>query len=340
MSNTLSAYIKGVLRERRVQKERRLRKEIIVREAIEHAVEGTDKSIRLALGYQRKLSQATEYCLGYADQLVDAIPEAIEFSRKTFASDPLVNAFFVNADALQTAFSHSSELRDFLESPENSGLTECCALLCMKKTEKNVFGMQLVGDMVQKDIAQTNVSFADYQISWPAAIESETRKALKQCLFDGVVTSVLERMSANRARKKDLDQQRYLLQNKLKNLENLPAGTADKPLRVEQLKTRLALIEEQRRKVNRNTPLDYLHQLNYALSHPEELVRLSLTSLTLSRLGVKVADDSAQKGSRIDLAEVEIGVSNRRVVVLAKFPTEEIQPQKDLVEEATRYLSV
>ena len=340
MSTTLGAYLRGILRDRRAQKARLLRREAVVREAIEQAVDGTDKSIRLALGYQRKLTQATEYCLGYADRLVDAIPASIEFSGKTFASDPRVNAFFVNVESLQNAFSHSSELRDFLDSPENQGLSECCALLCMRKTEKNVFGMQLVGDMVQREVAQISVSFTDYQVGWPAARESETRKSLKQCLFDGVINSVLERMSSDRARTKECHRQRHLLQNKLKTLENQPADTADRALQIEQVKARLTAVEERRRKVSRNTPLDYLHQLNHALSHPEELVRLELSSLTLNRFGVKIDQGSEQKGDRIDLAEVEIGSSNRRVVVLARFPIDEIQPRKDMVEEAARYLSV
>ena len=50
-------------------------------------------------------------------------------------------------------------------------------------------------------------------------------------------------------------------------------------------------------------------------------------------VGARV-DDETVLTTLDDLAEVEIGVSNRRVVVLARFPTEEIQPQKDLVEEA------
>ena len=343
MTSRLNAYLKGILRERRAEKEARLRRSNIVNQAIERAIEGTDKSIRLALGYQRKLFQAAEYCLDYADRLVDSIPPAMEFSKQAFARDPRINAFFVNSDALQNAFSHSSELQDFLESPENRGLTECCALLCMKKTEKNVFGMQLVGDMVQRDIAQTNVNFNDHQISWPAAVEADTRISLKQCLFDGVVTSVLERMSANRALKKELDQQRYLLKKKLQTLEHAapdPAEAAERHIQFEQARSRLETIESQRWRAGRNTPVDYLNQLKYALGHPEELVRLKMTSLTLSRLGVKIPEDSAQKGDRIDLAEVEIGKSDSRVVVLAKFPTNEIQPPKDLVEEAARYLSV
>lgn len=330
------------MRRRRAAKAGRLRHEAIVRDAVERAVDGTDKSIRLALGYQRKLFDAAEHCLEYANQLVDSIPQAIEFSRQSFYWDNRINALFVNADDLQTAFSRSSELRDFIDNPDNRGVSECCALLCMKKMEKRVFGMQLVGDMVQRDIAQTNVSFTDYQISWPSANEAETRKALKQCFFDGVLTSVLEHISSDGARKKELDRQHYLLRKKLKELELLLAespatlGHADE---LEQIRIKLTEIEARRRTVGRSSPLHYLSKLNYALNHPEQLVRMQMTSITLNRLGVKIPEESEQKGERIELAEVEIGRSDSRVVVLAKFPTKEILPPKDLVLEASRYLA-
>ena len=340
---SLTEYLTGVLRKRRVEKTTRRHKEAIVREAIESAVDGTDKTIRLVMGYRKKLWRATEYCLDYVDDLIEAIPPAVEFSSRTFTSDPRVNAFFVNVDDLQAAFSHSSEMRDFLESHENNGLTECCALVCMKKTERNVSGMQLVGNMVQKDVPQTTVNFSDYEINSPAATEPETRKGLKNCLFEGVVTSALEGLSSSRYWQKDLDRQKRLLQTRRKALETQDQGSesaSDKHHRIEEINKKLASIEERRKQTSLDGPEAGLEQLNQVLAHPEDFVRLTTTSLTLDRLGVKIDGDTDQKGHRIDLAEVEIGRSNRRVVVLAKFPTDEIRPRADFVKNAAQYLSL
>lgn len=340
---SLSEYLTGILRKRRVEKNTRRSKEAIVREAIESAVDGTDKMIRLVIGYRKKLWRATEYCLDYVDDLIDAIPTAVEFSSKTFIRDPRVSAFFVNVDDLQAAFSHSSEMRDFLESRENSDLTECCALVCMKKTERNVLGMQLVGNMVQRDVPQTTVNFSDYEINSPAATEAETRKGLKNCLFEGVVTSALERMTSARYWQKDLDRQKHLLQVKRRALETQDQeseSAVDRRHRIEEINKKLAAIHERRKQASLDGPEAYLEELNQVLAHPEDFVRLTTTSLTLDRLGVKIDGNSGQKGHQIDLAEVEIGRSNRRVVLLAKFPTDEIRPRADFVKNAAQYLSL
>ena len=341
MNPSLSEYLSGILRKRRVERRTRRHKVAIVQAAIEGAVDGTDARIRLVVGYRKKLWRATEHCLKYIDELIEAIPPAVEFSSRTFGCDPQVSAFFVNAADLQAAFSHSSEMRDFLEGPENSGVTECCALVCMKKTERSVFGMQLVGNMLQKDVAQTTVNFSDYEINSPAATEAETRKGLKNCLFEGLVTSALERITSSRYWRKDLDRQKSLLQAKRRALETraqAPDSAVDQRQQIAEITKKLIAIDERREQTCPDGPDAYVDQLNQVLTHPEDFVRLTRTSVTLSRLGVKIDGRSDEQGHRIELAEVEIGKSNRRVVVLAKFPTDEIRPRADFVENAVRYL--
>jgi hypothetical protein len=166
----------------RQQKALRLGRTAEVLNTMESVVDGTDSKIRLVPGYKKKLQNTIQSSLEFADDLVNQIPVSIEVSRNTFASDPYVNAFFTNVTDLQSIFSHSSEIQDYMEA-SNDNSAQCCALLCMKRTEKTVMGMELSGNMLKRDVLQVAVSFSDHRIYSPAPSEPETRQGLKNCLF-------------------------------------------------------------------------------------------------------------------------------------------------------------
>ena len=130
---------------------------------VEIVVNGTDSKIRLVPGYKKKLQGTIQDSLEFADDLVSQIPLAIEVSSSTFTSDPYVNAFFTNVTDLQSIFSHSSEVQDYMEACHDKN-ARCCALLCMRREEKTVMGMELSGNVLKKDIMQTAVSFSDHRV--------------------------------------------------------------------------------------------------------------------------------------------------------------------------------
>jgi hypothetical protein len=86
-------------------------------------------------------------------------------------------------------------------------------------------------------------------------------------------------------------------------------------------------------------PEGTLDQLREVFRQPERFVRLANNSVNLSRLGVKL-DPQARGGSRVDVAEVELGGGNRRVVVLTRFPREELLPSPDFLSNVSHYLRI
>jgi hypothetical protein len=316
----------------RQQKARRLDRTTEVINTVESVVDGTDSKIRLVPGYKKKLQNSVQSSLEFADDLVNQIPSSIEVSRSTFTTDPHVNAFFTNVTDLQSIFSRSSEIHDYMEDSHDSS-AHCCALLCMARTEKTVMGMELSGDMLKRDVMQVAVSFSDHRIYSPAPSEPEAREGLKLCLLQGLVSNALERVAKLRLASHHLRSQHQMLHARLRRYQQKSRDIKprvlmdDSTLRdMEETSRELEGIEQQIMKIPRLTPQVVLEQVVDVFSQPDDFVRLSKSSLRLNKMGIKISDDSTQPGNLLDLTEVTIGDDRPRVVTLATFPKKEFIP--------------
>ena len=303
-------------------------------ETIESVVDGTDSKIRLVRGYRKKLGDIIQSSLEFTDDLVNRIPQPLEVSSSTFVSDPYVNAFFTNVTDLQSVFSHSSEIQDYMADPhaDDAG---CCALLCMRRTEKTVTGMELSGDRLNRDVLQVAVNFSDHRIYSPAASETEAREGLRHCLFQGLVTNALERIMKLRLASHQLQSRRRMLHARLRQnrqkLKEAPPGTdLDNKIAqaIEATGLELGMIERQMINTPLMTPQATLEQVTDVLSKPEEFVRMRNTPLRLDKMCIKISDDSPAPANKLNLTEVIIGNELPRVVTLARFP------RKDLLAKA------
>jgi hypothetical protein len=293
---------------------------------LETVVDDTDSKIRLVPGYKKKLRNNIQSSLEFADELVKQIPEAIEVSSSTFVSDPYVNAFFTNVADLQSVFCHSSEMHDYMEDSHADG-TRSCALLCMRRTEKTVTGMELSDNMLKKDVLQVAVSFSDHRIYSPTPAETKTREGLKCCLFQGLVTNALERIVNLKHASHRLQSHHQMLHARLRRYKqrarDVKKGTkAGVKLAqgIEKASLELRKTEEQIMNSPLLTPQIAMEQVLAVFSKPDDFVRVSKFPLKLNKMGIKISDNSPQPCNRIDLTEVTIGNELPRVVTLATFP--------------------
>jgi hypothetical protein len=298
--------------------------------AVERVVDSIDGRIRLVGGYRKKLFNVIADSLDFTDSLVDRIPGTIEVSSRTFVSDPYVNAFFSNSTDVQTIFSRSSEIREFMEDYAYSEITHCCALLCMHRVQKTVLGVELIGDALKKDVKQTAVNFTDHRIYAPAPTEKETRQGLKNCLFEGLVTNALERVVQLKLSNQRLQQERQILQARLRHAQYLlgkpptrPATAAECKRDIDETRLKLERTEEDLRKIHQATPQVSLEQVLDVFSSPERFVRLEQSTIRLNKMGIKLDKQASQPCNTLELSEVIIGDQQPRVVTLARFPRDE-----------------
>lgn len=317
---------------------------VTLTETMERVIDGTDGRIRLVGGYKKKLLSVIQTSLEYTDSLIDTIPKAIEINHTTYVTNPYVNAFFYNIKDLQGVFSHSSELRDFLEDFENQTLTQSCALLCMQMTEKTVLGMELSGDMLKKDVRQVAVNFSDHRIYSPAPTEPSVREGLKQCLFEGLVTNALGRIMELRLSNRRLQHERQMLRAQLRRAEsgkeNPALSEQERRQEIEAIRREIIRTEDDLNRIHSATPQVSLDQVIEVFSHPESFVHLNRRSIKLNKMGIKIRKDSAQPANNLNLTEAIIGREKPRVITLAKFPRDELLPQKHPLRDhdSTAYL--
>ena len=305
--------------------------------AIETVVAGTDPRLRMVSGYARKLAPSVARALAHAEAVAQQLPGPVEISQKAVGYDPRVRALFVSVDHLRETFGHSHSLRDFLKRPDNKDVGTCYALLAMDKTEKQVFGMALEGELLQKEVAQTIVNFGAHRFVTPASDIQALRRELADRAFEHLVGCALRRLISLKAKSQELRQRRGLLEAKLQDrlakkrgLEETLFGapTLDGTVTMD-IRYQLADTDEQLRAatISLGTLNDYLAQIRDVLGHPENHLRLSTMTVRLDRSGVKRTADDPQPGENVDFAEIDLGDEQKAVGVLINYSPGEFPPQ-------------
>ena len=304
-------------------------------QAVEHVIDGTYRRLRFLPGYFQRLAEPVATTFRYIDTLVEAVPTAILCCRSAFSDDPRVNAFFVDPNHLQEVFSQNAEIRDLLDADPNAN--ECWMLLCMKKEERRQLGMSLVGDAVQKDVMQTVVSFTDHQIYAPGCSEADARRSLKCYIFNGLLAHIHKRADEAKVRTTMLATRRKSLIGRLnrtvpenggESRENLQGKVDDLERELSDESPRLASLE------------DHLDLVANILANPAQYLSGNLSSLNLSRLGVKLDGNHARTGNEIPLYEIKVASHDPRVGALVHFPRAELLPQQDFIRTADLFLAL
>jgi len=292
-------------------------------EALESVIEGTDTKIRLVPNYRERLYHAILRSLDYVDHLINKIPDAIELDGHRFTTDPCIRAFFPTLEGMRKVCHQSSELRDYFSEPEYRNKSESCVLLCMEKKEQRVLGMELKDDRVIRDVAQIRVSFSGHHIYSPADSEANARRELKCCLYEGLVNNALDKISALRMQRYQLETRQHILHTRLRERRN-KGGSGQDRRSEQEIREELMRVEGELQAMGYVTPEVCLEIVKETLSRPEAFVSLEVEDLKLCKSGLKPsADDSSEEVFDLVFSEVRIKGEKPRVVTLAKIHRED-----------------
>jgi hypothetical protein len=267
--------------------------ETLVKAAIERAVDGTDPWLRGLSGYRRKLRPAVVAAIDHVVAIVDSLPPPRPATRDGYGSDPLLQAMFLSSEQMLRI------LRDQLTAQHVEG-AKVCALLVMDLEQRGIFGVDLLGDTLVRDVPQVTVSFANHRLLDPTANEGETRRLLKRRAFDHLLSLALRRMVAVKEIREGLDDRRTLLQAKLEALQRGSWGfdlaTGQKPTSVVDVETQLTEIEEKLQLVGTDDRAMEvaLGLLIDVLGKPREHLWGSRLTMAVDRMGIKRAAASDQ----------------------------------------------
>lgn len=304
-------------------------------QVVEFVVDQASSSLRAIPHVVRRLRGPVANTLHYIDEVAEQVPGVVRCERSAFTTDPRVNAFFVDHKHLQQVFSQSTEVRALFD--QHPDTQECFGLLCMHREERRQLGMELVDDLVRKDVMQTTVSFTDHQIVSPGSGAADARCALKCCMFKYLISHIKKRSIQAQTERQELENRQRALSARLQRIERHPADGGDPS----DLRCQLQAIEDQLQ-VQGPGPTSLEDRLQFVierLSHPEQLLMGQKQSLYLDRRGVKHETLAAGAAYELPFSEIRITGQRPRVASLVSFPRDELLPERDFLKEASVFLA-
>ena len=300
--------------------------------ALEKVIDGTDNRIRLVPNYKRKLFKSILVALEYADSLVGKIPHTIDLDSRHYVDDPYIRALFPTIDSLRNVCHQSSELREFFSDIEHRDTPEGMVLLCMQKHEETVYGMELNGEHVVRDICQQRVTFDDHHLYSPAEDEDEARLGLKCCIFEGLVNNALANISRLRKRRLELETQQQMLNGRLRSQSRIDMSSPNfhrlvrEHSNLQQKQEQLRTIEKELDEIGYLTPENCLQQVRETMNHPEKFIRVKNFSFRLDRGNIiRSKNETAFKSRKLRFSEVRIKGEKPRVVTLARICRRDVE---------------
>jgi hypothetical protein len=250
-------------------------------------------------------------------------------------------ALFVSAEEMLTCLARDQAVVALLARPEADTHEGITALLVAERRERNVLGLDLMGDQVRREVAQVTVSFAGHRLLDPQGGEAKTRRLLKRRAFDHLLSIALGRITELRMKRADLDRQGDLLERKLRTLEAGEWGfdcCPDEPADRQSLEAELDSIEAQLEGMGAEEEVleQHLGIITEVLGQAgrqlwTEEVRLSLDTMNIKR---EPQDPTARQ---VVFAEM-CNPQGRRVAMLpVSFRPGLLPSQEDWVAAAQRY---
>ncbi len=186
--------------------------------AVERTVDGTDRRLRALGDYRKRLRGPVERAVSHAISLVDDFPASAEISRRAFGTDFRVRALFSSVEHLHEVLGRLKSVREYLKENVAAPTDEIFGLLVMEREERTVFGTELEGESIRRDVMQVALNFFNHRFLAPASSEADSRWDLKKRAFDYLIERALEQLANDRRKRGELDRQRRLLRRKLELL--------------------------------------------------------------------------------------------------------------------------
>ena len=320
----------------------------LVHWAIDKAIALVNPRLKLLPGYDKRLTPAVGTTIEFLRAQVSTLPAVHVLSSKTWSSDPALRAFFVAPTDISAVLGKSDNLRTLFDKFPD--LDEACLVLGMACNVQRVFGMALHGDTVQRDVAQTSVSFTDHRARLCDRDESKLRRVVGVEIFEHLVAQALSEIGEERTERQELQTNRSLIRTRLRLLKQYGPGLGSMfgeapAAKGEQAGLEAALLENERQLEaigGAESALDTeLECLKAVLGSPERYLHFEPRRLRLNPMNIVLDENSTEKAAEVDFSVVELSGAApiSRAFILARAARSEMPPpQKIDFDHAVRYL--
>lgn len=247
--------------------------------AILRAVDNVEPLIKHTRGYQANYRAPVETALEYAHSLAERVPGPVAIDRAAYAANPFVHALFPSADSVAEAFSSSRAMLEYHDKFPDSEVMY--ALMGMRRLEKNAPGMELAGDVIQRDVMQKTIYFTGHTLDSPAPTEAQSREQVALSFFDSLVGKVKLRIEARKQSIQSQLQQKNQLAIWLRE-----ADEKSRPALQAELSCMLANMQS-----SAFSAECYVEDFEAVLLHPEQHLKLRKTPIAMDGMGIRRSSD-------------------------------------------------
>ena len=307
------------------QYQQRKSEEDAIRQTTEKVVEIADPHIRGVSRYWKTLRMPVTDATGYCASLVEVIPGPVHLSRDRYHDDPMVKAVFASSDALEEFLRISPELRELRKS---GGVGTVVALMTMSLEEKTIYGHQVEGGVLMRDVAQRAVNFYDHRLVAPSSDIDSTRQGVINRGLEVLATMAMQKIETLQGQKAELQQKREYLRATLKILRGrthmleafaVPAeGKWEEYRKAEKI---LAEVDAELDKIKDTIgqPEQSLACLGGVLKNPTDALIVGRQSMRLNWINVRVDQTPEMEGSEVTLAEFAVPEVMQRSAMFVSF---------------------
>ncbi len=331
----------------RVEAARFRLREKAIRRAIERAVDHANPRMRGINGYRQKLYEPMARCLDHAEMLARRIPGPIRLNRESWSQDPLLNALFSDPGRIRWTLA-SSDCRDYIG--KTAFLTgDCYAVLLALPVFRRQFGMELTGETVQRDIAQTTLSFENIEVIMPAGNPETVRAKTSQAIVDALVEFAAQDIRRQESRIEELSESLRItrIREKVLNptahgLEILRDGASAHSAESLIIKRQIKELERELAEAHRGltTLNDYLDRFASLLMSPETLIAARVERVRLDRMNVvRQEHDEDAPSAELEFLRAYHGERAGRMVLMIRFARSEVASDQERILEAERHFS-
>lgn len=322
------------------------RNDEIVAKAIDKAITLTNPRLRLLSSYEEALRFPVEKCVDYLRASMMALPSAIEVAAANWAAEPVLRAFFAGAADLPAALGRSRNLRTFFDKYPD--IDEAYIILGMTYNERQVRGLSLQGDVVQRDATQTVIDFSVPRVRICGQSDPEVRRLLGVQSFEYLVAQAMSEISEAREERQELEDSRNLIRARLRLLQQQGPGLGSVfeagPESAEQRKLEEQLLENDRQMEEFGSAQAVLENelecLREVLNDPERYIRFEPRRIRLSTLNVVVEESATEVASDVVFTMAALsGIPKvQRAFVIGHLARAEMPKVKLDIANAERFL--
>jgi len=221
-------------------------------------------------------------------------------------------------------------MQQYLRGSQSVG--EFYALMGMRRVDKKLFGMELAGSTLQRDVAQQATYFVSHTIVDPSPDEALAREHIARRFFHKLVDKVKVRIEQRRQRKEALIAERNDLMQRLRSVSNIERAV---------IEGRMGKLAEELESIVESLELDhYLEDFEAVLLNPGEYLHLNQSTITLDNMGIRRGTEDIEQGHELKLSEL-IGYDRRDwTVTIVRYTNLQYETFAEKLDKAYRYLSL